>query len=67
MAGDLPSRGSRPQLRQRQWQALLAVTSLAVLLGAMMFQLGRLGDALSMWKTMENQQMPQKSRHEMAI
>lgn len=30
----------RPQLRQRQWQALLAVTSLAVLLGAMMFQLG---------------------------
>jgi hypothetical protein len=57
----------RPQLRQRQWQALLAVTSLAVLLGAMMFQLGRLGDALSMWKTMENQQMPQKSRHEMAI
>jgi hypothetical protein len=43
------------------------VTSLAVLLGAMMFQLGRLGDALSMWKTMENQQMPQKSRHEMAI
>ena len=47
-----------PQRRQRQWQALSAAASLAVLLGAMMFQMGRLGGC----EAVENPEMPGKTQ-----